>query len=75
VWVEALSMRVRVAALELPGTGVRAIQSGGAARYDRLGRFDCDVTKPRVDRTGGGCTANQMTQPSVLVNNAGSIAA
>jgi NAD(P)-dependent dehydrogenase (short-subunit alcohol dehydrogenase family) len=73
VWVEALlDAGARVAALELAGAPVSATYKAVAERAgDRLHRFDCDVTTRGSIQRAVDALIEQMSEPAILVNNAG----
>jgi len=73
VWVEALlDAGARVAALELAGAPVSAAYKAVAERAgDRLRRFDCDVTTRESIQRAVDALVGQMSEPAILVNNAG----
>jgi NAD(P)-dependent dehydrogenase (short-subunit alcohol dehydrogenase family) len=73
VWVEALlDAGARVAALELAGAPVSAAYKTVAKRAgDRLRRFDCDVTDRGSIQRAVDALVGQMSDPAILVNNAG----
>ena len=73
VWVEALlNAGARVAALELAGAPVSSAYQAVADRAgDRLHRFDCDVTDRGSIQRAVDAVTGRMSEPSILVNNAG----
>ena len=73
VWVEALlDAGARVVALELAGAPVSAAYTAMAKRAeDRLHRFDCDVTNRGSIERAVDALVGQMSEPAILVNNAG----
>jgi NAD(P)-dependent dehydrogenase (short-subunit alcohol dehydrogenase family) len=73
VWVEALlDAGARVAALDLAGAPVSAVYTAVAERAgDRLRRFDCDVTHRGSIQRAVDALVSQMSEPAILVNNAG----